>query len=331
MPPTIRARPDASLSARIVRSLPLLYAEGADAALDRPAYVRSASGITRIAGVIAVVQDDANFVAVVDAATGLARAITLPAGEGGVRQFDDLRGNKRFKLDLESCVTVDDDDGREMLLAFGSGSLPARERIVLVRGVDSDDPDARVIDASALYARFHAAPEFSGSELNVEGAAVVDGTLCLFNRGNGAARDSLVPVNASCDLDLAALLAWLRDPSSTPPPLRDIVQYDLGAIDGVPLTITDAATLGTSVLYAAAAEESPDATRDGPVAGCAIGIIAGDSARYCEVGAIDGGAYRGKIEGILPIAPGRLLAVVDPDDPRVPSSLLEIAIGGGWA
>ena len=108
------------------------------------------------------------------------------------------------------------------------------------------------------------------------------------------------------------------------------MQYDLGVIGGVPLTITDAATLGTSVLYAAAAEESPDATRDGPVAGCAIGIIAGDSARYCEVEAMDGGPYRGKIEGILPIAPGRLLAVVDPDDPRVPSTLLEIAIGGGW-
>jgi hypothetical protein len=330
MPPTIRARPDPSLSARIVRSLPLLYADGADASLDRPAYVRSASGITRVAGAIALVQDDANFVAVVDAATGLARAITLPAGEGGVRQFDDLRGNKRFKLDLESCVAVDDEGGREMLLAFGSGSLPARERIVLVRHVDSDNPDARVVDASPLYAGFHGTTEFSGSELNVEGAAILGQTLRLFNRGNGAPRDGLVPVNASCDLDLAALLAWLRDTSSTPPSLRDVVQYDLGAVDGVPLTVTDAAPLGASVLYAAAAEESPDATRDGPVAGCAIGIIAGDSARYCEVEAIDGGPYRGKIEGILPLAPGRLLAVVDPDDPRVPSTLLEIAIGGGW-
>ncbi|SOD03097.1 hypothetical protein SAMN05216486_10817 [bacterium JGI 053] len=331
MPPRIIARHDASLGARIIRSLPLLYADGADPSLDRPAYVRSASGITRVAGCVAVVQDDASFVAVVDAATGLARAITLPVGEGGRRQFDDLRGNKRFKLDLESCVTVDDEDGREMLLAFGSGSLPARERIVLVRRVDSDDPDVRVIDASALYASLHAAPEFSGSELNVEGAAVLGGTLRLFNRGNGAPRGDHLPVNASCDLVLDALLTWLHDPGSTaPPPPRDIVQYDLGAIDGVPLTITDAATLGDAVLYAAAAEESPDATRDGPVAGCAIGIITGVSARYCEVEAMDGGPYRGKIEGLLPLAPDRLLAVVDPDDPRIPSTLLEIAIGGGW-
>jgi hypothetical protein len=324
---TIRAQLDPTLSARIVRSVPLLYADGADDSLDRPAHVRSASGITRVAGCIAVVQDDASFVAVVDAATGLARAITLPAGEGGLRQFDDLRGNKRFKLDLESCVTVDDENGREMLLAFGSGSLPARERIVLVRAVGSDDADARVIDASALYAGFHAATDFSGSELNVEGATVVGGALRLFNRGNGAPRGELRPVNASCDLDLAALLAWLRDPGTAPPPQpRDVVQYDLGAIAGVPLTVTDAATLGGAVLYSAAAEASPDATRDGPVAGCAIGIIAGNSARYCEVEGIDGGPYPGKIEGILPLAPDRLLAVVDPDDPRVPSVLLEMIV-----
>src|SRR5829696_7409339 len=122
---TIRARHDPALTARVVRSVPLLYAEGACAPLDRPAHVRSASGIARVAGRVAVIQDDANFVALIDPETGFAHAVTLPAGEGGVRQFDDLRGNKRFKLDLECCVTVDDDDGQEMLLAFGSGSLPA--------------------------------------------------------------------------------------------------------------------------------------------------------------------------------------------------------------
>ncbi|MFL5381118.1 MAG: DUF6929 family protein [Longimicrobiaceae bacterium] len=303
---TIRARLDPLVTARVVRSVPLRYAEGADPSLDRPAHVRSASGLARVAGCIAAVQDDANFVAVIDPETGLARAITLPAGEGGLRQFDDLRGNKRFKLDLECCVAVDD-----TLLAFGSGSMPARERIVLVRGVDSDDPRAEVIDASALYAAFHADREFSGSELNVEGAAVLGGTLRLFNRGNGAPRGGLLPVNASCDVELAALFGA--------PSIRNVVQYDLGTIEGLPLTFTDAETLGDAILYAAAAEDSPDAVRDGPVAGCAIGIIEGDSARYCVV---EGNP--GKIEGILPVSSDRLLAVVDPDDPRVPSTLLEL-------
>jgi len=40
-----------------------------------------------------VVQDDANFIAVIDPQIWQVRAIPLPAGERGVRQFDDLRGN----------------------------------------------------------------------------------------------------------------------------------------------------------------------------------------------------------------------------------------------
>ena len=305
----IRAHRDPSLKIEVVRSVPLLYAAGADAALDRPAHVRSASGIVRFGGRIAVIQDDANFIALADPATGLCDSITLPAGEGGLRQFDDLRGNKRFKLDLESCVVAGD-----ALIAFGSGSLPARERIVVVRG-----DDVRVVDASTLYASLRAATGFSGSELNVEGAAVLGGTLRLFNRGNGAPRDGLLPVNASCDLGLAELLACLD--GAPPPSPSNLVQYDLGAIRGFPLTFTDAVALGDAILYSAAAEDSPDATRDGPVAGAALGIIAGDAARYREVDA-------GKIEGLLPLSPDRVLAVVDPDDPRRPSQLSEIALGG---
>ncbi|HEX8906906.1 MAG TPA: hypothetical protein VF771_18795, partial [Longimicrobiaceae bacterium] len=82
---TVRARHDPSLAARVVRSVPLLYAAGADPSLDRPAHVRAASSAVRIGGRLAVVQDDANFVAMVDPETGLADAITLPAGHGGAR------------------------------------------------------------------------------------------------------------------------------------------------------------------------------------------------------------------------------------------------------
>src|SRR3954467_9843492 len=129
----IQSRLDPDLSARIVGRVPLRYADGADPALDRPAHVRSASGLAWLGGRLMVIQDDAAFLAEVDPSTGLARAWPLPAGEGGARQFDDLRGNKHLKLDLESCVTARDAEGGELLLAFGSGSLPARERIVRTR------------------------------------------------------------------------------------------------------------------------------------------------------------------------------------------------------
>lgn len=333
MPPIIHARPDPTLTARVVRSLPLLYADGADPALDRPAHVRSASGLVRVGGQIAVIQDDANFVALADPATGRARAITLPAGEAGLRQFDDVRGNKRYKLDLEACVALPDRTGREMLIAFGSGSTAMREKLVIVRGVASDEPEVRVADASALYAVLRATIDFAGSEMNIEGAVATDGVLRLFNRGNGAPADGLLPVNATCDLDLAAFLACVEDPALTPPPPRNITQFDLGEIDGFPLTVTDAARLGDAILFAAAAEASPDATHDGPVAGCAIGIIRGGRARFAVVQSADGSRYPGKIEGILPDAhdPAGLLAVIDRDDPAAPSELLEIVLSGEWA
>jgi hypothetical protein len=328
--PMIEARPDPSLAARVVRRVALTYAAGADPSQDRPAHVRSASGIARVGGRIAVVQDDASFVALVDPATGSAEAIALPAGEGGVRQFDDLRGNKRHKLDLESCVAVRDADGAETLLAFGSGSTPARERIVTVRGIGRGEPEVRVVDASAFYRRLRGLTAFSGSELNVEGAAAVGGVLRLFNRGNGAPANGLSPVDATCDVDLAALLAFLATPGSPPPEPRDVTRYALGSVVGVPLTFTDAAGVGDAVLYSAAAEDSPDATRDGPVGGVALGIIDAGGARYAIVRAESGAPYAGKIEGILLVSSGRLLAVIDRDDPLVPSELLEVALDGPW-
>ncbi|HET6231001.1 MAG TPA: hypothetical protein VFE05_13090 [Longimicrobiaceae bacterium] len=324
---------DASLAARVVRRTPLLYATGADAALDRPAHVRAGSSIVRVGRRLAVVQDDANFLALVDADAVSVRAVTLPAGADGKRQFDDVRGNKRFKLDLEAAVVVPAADG-DWLLAFGSGSTPVRETIAVFRGWGDAEPYATMVDARALYAALRAETDFAGSELNVEGAALVHGAVRLFNRGNGAPTASLLPVDATCDLDLAALLAYLGAPeSSGPPRISRVVQYELGSIGGARLTFTDAVAAGSTVLFSAAAEESPDATRDGPVAGSALGVIGRDGVpRWTVVADADGRRFAGKIEGLVPAEddPARLFVVLDLDDPAAPSELCEVELGGDW-
>ncbi len=71
----IAAHRDPALRARIVRKVPLVYAAGADPALDRPAHVRAGSGLAWIGGVLAVMQDDANFIALADPVTGLVAAV----------------------------------------------------------------------------------------------------------------------------------------------------------------------------------------------------------------------------------------------------------------
>jgi hypothetical protein len=329
----IVARRDEGLGARVVRAVPLVYAAGADAALDRPGHVRAGSALAWVGGTLVAIQDDANFVARIDPSSGQVHPVPLPAGEGGLRQFDDGRGNKAFKLDLEACTAVPDGHGGEMLLAFGSGSSARRERILRVADVDAPHPHVELREAITFYARLREAGEFSGSELNVEGAVWRGDRLLLLNRGNGAAVDGRQPVDATCEVDWAALVAYLDGPGGHPAPSpASITQYDLGEIGGSRLSFTDAAVAGDALVYTATAEASPNAVDDGPVAGSALGIIGADGeARWTELRGTDGGRFDGKVEGVARGArPGTVYVIVDRDDPDRPSELCEVELGGDW-
>ncbi len=359
-PTPIRATEDAALRARVVRRTPLVYAGGADRAADRPSHVRAASGLAWLGARLAIAQDDANFIALVDPRDGRVDAAALPAGAAGARQFDDRRGNKKRKLDLESLAAVPDAAGGEMLLAFGSGSSPAREMIASVRALAFEAPGPRAARAAIdrastaiaycprLYARLRATAAFAGSELNVEGAVLLSSRgarrLRLFNRGNGAPTRERAPVNATCDLGWDALVAHLLDPAAAPVPVPlDVTPFDLGAIDGIALGFTDACEAplaggGRAILYSAAAEDSPDATRDGPLAGCAIGVMRADpatsaqSVRWTLLRGADGLPFGGKVEGIaIDAADGsHAWLVIDRDEPDRPSELCEVELEGAW-
>ena len=322
---------DSALTARIIRSIPLLYLEGADTALDRPAHVRSASGIVWVGSRFVVVQDDANFIALIDSTKETVTSITLPAGEGEKRQFDDVRGNKKFKMDLESCALVSHDN-QELLITFGSGSSALREKIVVLRNLKGV-PKPEVYNASELYTALRSAKEFAGSEMNIEGAVFLDTKIRLFNRGNGSSSDDEKPVNSSCDLDWQTLYKYLMNPKEKTPVLENIIRYDLGILDDLPLGFTDATDSGGKLFFSAAAENSPDAQTDGEVAGSILGVIDGqNNIRWAEVICADGDRYRGKIEGVA-FRKGenhRVFVVVDQDSPEKPSELCEVQLTGPW-
>ncbi|MBC7791415.1 MAG: hypothetical protein H7Z74_15830 [Anaerolineae bacterium] len=322
---------DPALCAEIVTRVPLLYAEGADVILDRPAHVRSASSIRWSGNRLAVIQDDAHFLALIDPSDLNVRALALPAGPGGLRQFDDLRGNKAFKLDLETNLVVQV-EGEELFLAFGSGSTPERDKVAVVN-VRMGTAD--LWDASGLYAELRCRTDFSGSELNIEGAILIEGVVRLFNRGNGAPRDGLQPVNATTDLDWRALWSYLENPRARPiPTLRNIVQYDLGTMHGIKLTFTDACLAGERIVFAAAAESSPDVTRDGLVAGSALGMIddASKTVRYGLLREKNGNVFRGKVEGVTisRTEANQAYVVVDVDDPLAASELCVVRLSESW-
>lgn len=309
----------------IVSRRPMLYRGGAREAYDQPAHVRAGSGVVYFGPGLAVVQDDTNIVGLVDPASGLAEALLLPS-EGGVRQFGTARGNKQKKLDFESALTLSSGE----LVAFGSGSTAARFRVLRARPGGS----LRVFEAPTLYRAMLEDPSFSGSELNLEGAARVGDRVYLFQRGNGAPRGDLTAVNATAWVSAAALEAALdadeagRD--AAPIALCDVTTWELGDVAGVPLTFTDATAHpdGVSLVWLGAAEASPDTYNDGACVGAAVGFLDAERAFFAPLEDAEGRPVALKCEGLVVDRddPSRVWVVVDRDDPSVPSELLAVQL-----
>ncbi len=319
----MQARQDLSLKAIVQKRVPLFYSQGADPTSDRPAHVRAGSSLSWLGNKLALVQDDANFLVLINPESLTVEAITLAVEEAGARQFDDLRGNKRFKLDLEACTTVPTPNG-ELFLTFGSGSTARREQILMVQASNPFNPELK--QASALYAQLRACTPFSGSELNIEGAIFLEGQLRLFNRGNGKPGNNRLSVNATVDLDWDSFLAYLDKPEDhQPPALQNICQYDLGSLHGLNLSFTDATVTQTDIIFSASAEDSPDVTSDGRVTGSVLGILNADP-RWIEVRTPDASLFTGKVEGVCAFRneENRLWVVIDADDPTLPCELCEV-------
>lgn len=327
----VRAAEDPALRARLLSRRALRYAapvrDGSGAPQE---FVRAASGLCWFRGRLAIVQDDALLLALLDPNDGAAQALELPLRADGARFFDVERGNKRDKPDLEACLTIEL-LGQPALLAFGSGSRPERECVAIVRP-DGAGYHSELREAHALYTALRALPGFLSSELNLEGAALVGDRLRLLQRSNGSPLPGAAPLCATCELPLGALLAYLEDPGARPPPALDQVRrYELGSIGGARLSFTDACTLrDDALLFTASAESSPNAYDDGAVAGSALGKIEPSGTRWCALRDEQGQLMRDKVEGVAldPRDPSRAFLVFDPDDHRAPATLAEVLLEG---
>ncbi len=327
----IKAQLDSNLTVKITDSTPMQYRDGADDEIDRPPHVRAASSVTNFAEYIAIVQDDANFLVLIEDDYRHVQSIPLPAGPKGNRVFGHKRGNVGKKLDLEGCVSVPGTNG-ECLLSMGSGSGENREWILLVElnDEDNEDHDIELIEAKYFYSYLRTQTDFCGSSLNVEGVIFDDkDTLMLFNRGNSKPKNGLQPVDATAELSWPDLKAHLENPEKVAPPeLHSIIPYDLGELDGIPLTFSDGIHLGDHILFSASAE----ALDDDYIAGSSIGIINGDSTRWSEVIDEDGTAFEGKIEGLITDEDDwhTVFFVIDDDKADQPSKIFEAHLEGPW-
>ncbi len=295
----------------VVRSRTLWFDDGTP--------VRAASAIAPFAGGWLVAQDDATHAAWC-LPSGIERVRLFPPVEGH-DTFSPAAGTKKLKPDVEAAVAVRVGGGRGVL-ALGSGSSPARMRAALVTESDTEVPDVSVADLAVVYTAIGDRLGIDLAEVNLEGACVLGEVFRWFNRGNLAGG---VP-SASIDLDLDALLRVFAGAGcdEVVASLRNVRTYDLGDVDGVGLTVTDAVALPDgSVVVSAAAEDTPNAIDDGPVVGAALALVDDDGVRASvRFPLVDGQVP--KVEGLLLLDHGpdesTLVVVVDDDDPDRPSA-----------
>ena len=277
------------------------------------AHLSAASGLARMHGLLFVVADDEHHLGVLEA--------DKPAAVRLLRLFPgDLPKSKAkrkaVKPDLETLLALPTLPGYPSgaLLALGSGSRPNRRAGVLMAVDDRGDlsQPPRIVDLRPLYDPL--SPNFE--RLNIEGAFVAAGALHLLQRANKAD-----PRNACISFAWNEIAPWLLG-SAAAPPAQAIRSYELGAVDGVPLGFTDAATLpGGAWVFSAVAEDTDDNYADAACKGSVIGFV--DAAgNLCSMQALDRVC---KVEGLTAQQDGELLTltlVTDADDPQIASQLL---------
>ena len=308
----LTARFDSSRVATLDELAPLYYEHAAE---GLPGHVRSGSALRRLENRLVIVQDDVQALAVRDV-SGAIRPVLLPQHASGKRVFDDTLGNKREKLDLEACVVLP--DGR--LVAFGSGSLPAREQLV-VWGGGSEAP-VRVA-AGELYREVRATVVQPGHRLNIEGAVISASRLVLFHRGNDTRVAGREPMSAIAELDAAAFSSWLDGRAPLPRVIR-VSTVDLGAERDVPFGFTDAVAVDDGgIVVLACAEAAASAIDDGVVLGCRVGLLAKGALTMVDIREASGCRTTLKLEGIerRPGVPAEFDVAVAVDEPATPALL----------
>jgi hypothetical protein len=266
------------------------------------AFLSAASGLVCVGETYCMVADDEHHLALFNPADdGPGRLLRLLPGELPRKK----KKRKAMKPDFEILFALPSSDGGQgdLLCALGSGSTAERMRGVLI------NLDSGIVASLDLKPLFEALALLV-TEINLEGAAVRDDQLLLFNRGNMA--------NPETHLFETAFSAISGHNVA---PIRLVKTLALPMIEGVPLTVTDACSLDDGrFLLSAVAEVTDDSYADGAVLGAAIILLNAD----LDVVAIEPLEPIMKIEGIsgrLKTSGAELLCVSDADDPDKPSSL----------
>ena len=237
--------------------------------------ISAASGLVRHKDVYYVIADDQLSLAVFSLNIP-SHHYFVPLISGDLPTDKKLR--KKVKPDWEALVALTIEGDFFTLLAVPSGSTTLRTRGVRVNFQNQKVVSTKFVDFTILY--HHLQTRFQ--ELNIEGAAVKDNVLNLFQRGNGRSAQ-----NAVIDLDLKKVLANINESGVINPEcIIQIKEYDLGQIKNVNLSFTDACyCTDGSLFFLAAAEDIQSTYDDGAYVGAVLGQLntAGEVISVTEV------------------------------------------------
>src|ERR687896_997858 len=285
----------------------------------RAAHISAASGVARRGDYVYVIGDDELGLGVFRLSKKAPGALR-PALRGELSPNRDER--KKEKPDLEALTLLPPFTNRPFgsLLGLGSGSAPQRQR-GFVWGLAADgslEGEPIELDLSPLYERLRE----SAPELNIEGASALGNRLRLFHRGNTEQGFNIV-----AEVPLGDFIGGVEDGRIECGDEVIIRAYDLGELDGVPLTFSDATPIADElIVFTASAEPDSDPHgTDGEIRGSVVGMIDADGGVE-RLRTID---RKWKVEGVYASIDARVidfLFVCDQDDPDVASPLLSAAM-----
>jgi len=172
---------------------------------------------------------------------------------------------KKLKPDWESLVYFQQQTGIEGLLAVPSGSKQNRQTGYFIKSEQNFKQQPIEINFVKLYQKL----QENFNELNIEGAAIINSTLKLLQRGNGQSKQ-----NAIITLNLNEIVNCLKSSQElTPATILNIESYNLGQINNSPLSFTDAFAIDGSLYFLAVCEETVSTYEDGPFKGAILGEI----------------------------------------------------------
>lgn len=216
--------------------------------------IPSGSGIVLKNDTAFIIGDDATSVYALN--INDRRQIKIPITGLPVNEY---RESRPVKHDFESAALASF-KGKELLMAFGSGSAGSRDSLLLLD--INNRSGQKIISLERFYAAHSAQSGVASGQWNIEAATISANHLFLFNRGNN--------MIFSCNVE--QFLEYITGTG-----LVSLVvlhhKVTLPSINGYEARFSGACTLNEDeILFCASVEDTPDWTKDGPVLGSFIGI-----------------------------------------------------------